>query len=108
MELIRVVDTQGAIWFRTELTGWEKNKERIEETHIANSVNGMTYMPNPDRSTYSRAGKSVHQFTMDKRYIKSFPSLTKASLATGVSVISISKCTRGLQKHAGSFLWQTV
>jgi len=55
-----------------------------------------------------RLGKEIIQYTTDMEKIKSFFSITDASLNTGICQSTIRKCVNGFTKSAGGFIWKYV
>lgn len=52
-----------------------------------------------------RCWKEVFQFSEDRTFIRSFPSLKDAARETGTSYKTLSMCLRGKCSSAGGFLW---
>lgn len=50
--------------------------------------------------------KAVNQYTLDGRYIKSFPSTREVERQTGIACEQISRVCKGKNRHAGGFLWK--
>jgi len=50
----------------------------------------------------------VHQYDLQGNYLNSFDSGCIAEQATGIAKQNISKCTLGLRKRAGEFMWSSV
>lgn len=59
----------------------------------------------PSKYTYSQT-KTVMQFTMDNKYIRSFDSPQEASEKTNVSKDGIYKCCNGKIKSSGGYKWK--
>jgi hypothetical protein len=49
---------------------------------------------------------SVHQYSLDGKYIKTFKSMHAASDATKSPYSSIAECVKGKFKTAGGFQWR--
>lgn len=62
----------------------------------------------PDIEPYTGAGKKancpVHQYGLDGKYIKTFPSQYQAEKETKTTGISL--CLSGQSKSAGGFQWR--
>ena len=56
-------------------------------------------------TTADASKKEVHQYYLDGTYVTSYDSDVAAEKATGTVKQNISKCTRGLRKYAGKFMW---
>ena len=50
-------------------------------------------------------GKLVSQFTLEGKFIKTYPSAYEAERQTGINYQCIGNCCRGKQKSAGGFIW---
>lgn len=60
----------------------------------------------PKRKPRTNVKKRIDQFTLDGKYIKTWDSISQASLSTGVNPGGISKVVRGTQAYAGNYLWK--
>jgi len=52
--------------------------------------------------------KSVIQYSMEGKFIASFPSVADASRNTGFANGSIARAARGERKHANGYIWEYV
>ena len=50
--------------------------------------------------------KPVDQFTMDGKFIKSYPSSKEAQRQTGIYAVNIAMCCRGKYSQSGGYLWR--
>lgn len=50
--------------------------------------------------------KKVNQYSLDGEFIKSYISITEASILTGVNGSNITECCKGRRKTAGKFKWK--
>ena len=50
----------------------------------------------------------VEQYSLEGRYIKTWDSMTEASLNTGTCKSLISNCTKGKRESAGGYKWKIV
>jgi hypothetical protein len=50
--------------------------------------------------------KPVEQFTMDGKFIKSYPSSKEAQRQTGIKAVNIAMCCRGKYSQSGGYLWR--
>lgn len=50
--------------------------------------------------------KQVRQYSVDKKHIADYRSLTEAQNATDIERHNISECCRGKSKTAGGFIWE--
>ena len=53
-----------------------------------------------------KSAKPILQFTVEGNFIKEYPSITDASLETGIKFTSISNCVSGYSKTSGGFVWK--
>lgn len=60
---------------------------------------------NPCRRRCSTAPKLVYQYTLDRKLVNSYKSVTAAGVSVGIPGTNISACIKGKQKTAGGFLW---
>ncbi len=108
MTIIKVLDSQGTLWFRTEETEWYKNEDTVEEKHIL-KINDKKIpdkeKPKVNPGRYAHVRKTVLQFSLEEKYLGTFESLTQAAKKTGIPVNSISRTCRNLQQKGGGFLW---
>ena len=51
------------------------------------------------------AYKEVYCYELNGEYIRSYKSLSDASVATGINIGHISQCCNGIYKSAGGFIW---
>ena len=51
-------------------------------------------------------GKLVSQFTLEGKFIKTYPSAYEAEKQTGINYQCIGNCCRGKQKTAGGYVWK--
>ena len=49
--------------------------------------------------------KSVSQYSLEGKFIKTYPSVREAERQTGINNTSISACCNGKRKTAGGFIW---
>lgn len=52
--------------------------------------------------------KSVSQYSLEGKFIKTYPSVRKAERQTGINNTSISACCNGKRKTAGGYIWKHV
>ena len=52
--------------------------------------------------------KSIIQYSMEGKFIASFPSVAEASRNTGFASGSISRAARGERRHANGYVWEYV
>jgi len=72
------------------------------------SAGGFLWSNSMTSKSYSKSAhlRSVTQYTLDGKKIQTFPSIAEASRKTGVEIMSISDCCRGIHKRSNSFLWR--
>jgi hypothetical protein len=56
-------------------------------------------------SKSNNRSKIINQYSLNKEYIKSYPSLKIASKENNIPMSSICCCCRGIMKHAGNYIW---
>ena len=54
----------------------------------------------------SKKGKSVFQYSLDGKYIKTWPYAKKASVVLGIDYTSILGVCKGKSITAGGFIWR--
>lgn len=59
------------------------------------------FIPDPDNRK-----KQVIQYSLDRKVLAHYNSVAEASLETGISKTSISRCCRGERKSSSGFLWK--
>lgn len=57
--------------------------------------------------SYNR-GKKIDQFTLEKEFIKTWPSVRQASIDLKIDPVGIRKCAEGEYKQSGGFIWKYV
>ena len=60
----------------------------------------------PRKSSSANRGRAILQLDDDGAIIKEYNSVNNASMAVGVSQKSIRDAAKGVQKHAGGFVWK--
>ena len=60
------------------------------------------------KSTKKRAGRPVLQMDDDMNIIEQFETIAEACRKTGINSKRIRDTAKGIQKHAGSFVWRYV
>lgn len=71
-------------------TNYGMTPQRISETH----------------KNHPGLSKPVEQFTMDGKFIKSYPSSKEAQRQTGIKAVNIAMCCRGKYSQSGGYLWR--
>ena len=61
-----------------------------------------------EKSTKKRAGRPVLQMDDDMNIIEQFETIAEACRKTGINSKSIRDAAKGIQKHAGNFVWRYV
>ena len=51
-------------------------------------------------------GRAIHQYSLDGKYIKTFPSITAAVKELNIKGGSLSKCLKGQMKSTKGFQWR--
>ena len=71
-------------------------------------ANKMWYESNEKRSINckNKGTKGVIQYDKNNNIIKIYPSLTEASIITGININSISFVCKGKRKSAGGYIWK--
>lgn len=52
--------------------------------------------------------KSIEQYSLDGRFIQSYPSAAEASRQTGIHRVNIRACCRGLYTQSGGYIWKEI
>jgi hypothetical protein len=60
------------------------------------------------RSTTTKNGKKVNQYSLDGLLINTFNSVIEASEKTNISSSNIYNIVRNIRKTAGGFIWKYV
>ena len=100
---------------RVENLKWCTHKENMNNT---NTIQYMKEDPNKSRSAYMalaskiyngspQAPKTVHQYTLDGKYVATYTSLKDAESATGINRNSISKILDKFNYKAGEYIWSS-
>ena len=50
--------------------------------------------------------KPVSQYSLEGKFIKTYPSVREAERQTGINNTSISACCNGKRKTAGGYIWK--
>ncbi len=78
-----------------------KSKEKEEKARLEeNSESGNR------KSTQKRVGRPVLQLDDDKNIIERYETIAEAVRKTGIDSKSIRDAAKGVQKHAGGFVWR--
>jgi len=88
----RLDDYKGYSFDNLRIVTWRENQQKEYDDR----KNGLNNKLNNPVSQYSKNGE----------LIRHFHSHQEAQRVTGVEATLISRCRRGLQKHAGKFLWR--
>ena len=85
----------------------QKEKEYI---FIYNSLapNGYNMIPGGSNGAGLAKGKAINQYTLEGKYIKTYPSAKQASINTGLSHGTICACCRGERNYTGNYQWRYV
>ena len=80
----------------------QKNKEKKENSRLEaeNSELGNR------KSTQRRVGRPVLRLDDDKNIIERYETIAEAVRKTGIDSKSIRDASKGVQKHAGGFVWR--
>lgn len=60
------------------------------------------------KSWKEKRGKKIIQYSLDKRKIKTYPSISDAAAQTGIPFSNISRAAGGYLKTAGGYKWKAV
>lgn len=80
--------------------------------HISKHMKGRKHTLGHKRSKKAiesqsaKVQKAVNQYSLDGKYITTFPSMRAAEKATGIDNSSISRCCNGKLKQSGGFKWK--
>ena len=73
----------------------------------ANCNHGLHRQRIVERQTNAKYhSKAVSQYTLDGRYIATYPSTREAERQTGIASEQISRVCKGKNNHAGHFFWK--
>lgn len=100
---------------RVENLKWCTHKENMNN---ANTIQFMKEDPNKSKSAYMalaskiyngspQAPKTVHQYTLDGKYVATYTSLKDAESATGINHNSISRILNKFDYKAGKYIWSS-
>lgn len=84
-----------------------------DENKLNNSTDNLEWCTAKYNSTYgtrisrlaNSLSKPVLQYSLDKKFIKEFPSVKKAALSLGVNPSSIYSCVLGIHPSAYGYRW---
>lgn len=84
---------------------WGTQKDNMQDRK---NENKYTVSEKHKKVTSELFSKPIKQYTLDGKFIQTWDSAIKASLALDVSYDGIGKCCRGIRKQAGGFMWQYI
>ena len=87
---------------RQSMLGKPKTRESIEKS--AKARTGLKRSDDVKEKISSSRQIEVEQWSIEGKYIQTYPSIKKATIETGCN--DISKCCRGKYKQSGGFIWK--
>lgn len=82
----------------------EKNKLKEEKQKLEKTNRDL----GKDKSIQKRVGRPIIQMDDDMNIIEQFETVAEAVRKTGINSKSIRDAAKGIQKHAGGFVWRYV
>lgn len=81
---------------------------------LNNNVNNLEWVTSSENNLHAyktglNSTLSVHQYSLDGKYIKTFPSLASAAKEVGLThsqTSDLSKCCKGKHKYAHGYIWK--
>lgn len=97
-------------WIEKENSIWPQGYNLEAGGKKGHSVNEDTKKRMLGHKCRYAVGKPVQQFTKDGQFKSEYPSITEASIRTGINRLCIQLCVNHPDKHfsAGGYLWKKV
>lgn len=71
-----------------------------------NQINNLEWCTSEYNSRYSKGKSVVMCYSGGRGHSKTFNSVVEANIETGIDKSSIIRCCKGVQKHAGGYVWK--
>lgn len=91
-------------WKHTKETKDKLSKLRTGTTHSEKTKKHLSKIHSGKKHEWNE--KQIHQYNLNGEFIKSFKSVTEASLRTKILICDISYCALGNKHTAGNFQWK--
>jgi len=82
----------------------ENENKKIEKSEEQKTKSKNTALASSVKST----GRAILQLTDEMQLVKKYDSIAQAVRETGVNSKSIRDAAKGVQKHAGGYVWKYV
>lgn len=81
-------------------------KQREKEQSKKEKVKNQKVESDEAQSTQKRVGRAIYQMDDDLNIIEKFETVSDAVRSTGINSKSIRDAAKGVQKHAGGYVWK--
>ena len=79
---------------------------RVENLEWCTGKYNCNYGTRNERLSLQSYCKEVEQYTLDGKYVKTFPSIKRAADSVGLDKSSVSLVCRGRLKQVGGYIWK--